>query len=53
MKFILIVIDEKRQTLYFGPFNDGEEALTWGEQKFNKEHFLMSTTLYSPNEKKK
>jgi hypothetical protein len=49
MKFVLIVVDEKEKTQYFGPFNDGDEALTWGEQNFDsKEYFLMSTTLYSP-----
>jgi hypothetical protein len=50
MKFILIVTEEaSEKTKYFGPFDDGEKALDWGEEHFNEEYFLMSTTLYEPS----
>ena len=51
MKFVLIVVDEKEKTQYFGPFDDGEKALDWGEERFGDEYFLMSTTLENPNDK--
>lgn len=51
MKFILIVTDESTEkTQYFGPFDDGEEALDWGEERFDENYFLMSTTLENPND---
>lgn len=49
MKFILIVVDSNEKTKYFGPFDDGEKALDWGEEHFNEDYFLMSTTLYEPS----
>jgi len=53
-KFILIVEDEDKKTRYFGPFDDGEKALDWGEKHFDSEnYFLMSTTLYYPTDKEK
>lgn len=53
MKYILLVIDEKERTEYFGPFDDGEKALDWGEEHFDsREYFLMSTPLNDPNNNK-
>jgi hypothetical protein len=53
-KFVLIVVDSNEKTKYFGPFDDGEEALEWGEKHFGSsphiDYFLTSTTLYSPVE---
>jgi hypothetical protein len=49
MKFILIVVDPNEKTKYFGPFDDGEKALDWGEKHFNEDYLLMSTTLYDPS----
>ena len=51
MKFVLIVIDKKEGTQYFGPFDDGEKALDWGEERFGDEYFLMSATLENTNDK--
>jgi len=49
-KFVLIVVDSNEKTKYFGPFDDGEEAIEWGEKHFNSiDYFLTSTTLYNPN----
>jgi hypothetical protein len=54
LKFILIVVDPRERTQYFGPFDDGDKALDWGEEHFDsREYFLMSTTLYDPNGEKK
>jgi hypothetical protein len=51
VKFILVVTDSNERTKYFGPFDDGEEALDWGQEYFNSvDYFLMSTTLYDPND---
>jgi hypothetical protein len=51
MKFILQVTDQNEKTKYFGPFDDGEKALDWGLEHFGSvDYFLMSTTLYDPNE---
>lgn len=49
MKFILIVVDSNEKTKYFGPFDDGEKAIEWGEKHFNSiDYFLTSTTLHDP-----
>jgi hypothetical protein len=48
--FILIVVDEKERTQYFGPFDDGDKALDWGEERFGDEYFLMSTSLENPSD---
>ena len=50
IKFILIVEDLNDKQRYYGPFDDGEKALEWGEKNFGEKHFLMSTTLYDPGE---
>ena len=56
-KFILVVTDvtdSNEKTKYFGPFDDGEQALSWGQEHFGSvDYFLMSTTLYDPNELEK
>ena len=53
MKYILLVINQKEQTEYFGPFDDGEKALDWGEERFNiNYYFLMSVPLNDPNKNK-
>jgi hypothetical protein len=53
MKFILIVTDESTEkTQYFGPFDDGEEALDWGLEHFDDNNTMSSTTLYDPTEQK-
>jgi hypothetical protein len=50
-KFVLVVVNEKEKTKYFGPFDDGEKALDWGLEHFGSvDYFLMSTTLYDPND---
>ena len=53
VKFILVVTDvtdSNERTKYFGPFDDGEKALEWGQEHFNSvDYFLMSTTLYDPS----
>ena len=36
MKFVLIVVDEKEKTQYFGPFDDGEKAFANLLQKVQK-----------------
>ena len=55
VKFILVVTDvtdSDERTKYFGPFDDGEQALNWGQEHFDSvDYFLMSTTLYTPSEK--
>ena len=38
----------KKQNI-FGPFDDGEKAIEWGEKHFNSiDYFLTSTTLHDP-----
>lgn len=45
---ILIVTDESDKEKFFGPFNNGDEALNWGEQNFNEDYFLAAVPLISP-----
>jgi hypothetical protein len=46
----MVTEETSERTRYFGPFDDGEKALDWGEEHFDsKEYFLMSTTLYEPS----
>ena len=53
MKYILLVINQKEQTEYFGPFDDGDKALDWGEEHFNTNYyFLISVPLNDPNNNK-
>lgn len=52
---VLIVINEKDQETFYGPFLSGEQALDWAEDKFNTrltggEYTLAAVPLCEPHE---
>lgn len=47
--FLLIVIDENEKERFFGPFDNGDEALDWGVKNLNSDYFLMATKLENPD----
>jgi hypothetical protein len=46
--YILIVTNDKDQEIFYGPFNDGEQALDWAVEKFNTEYTLAAVPLCEP-----
>ena len=47
MKYILIVINEKGQEIFYGPFENSNQALDWGEKNFNADYTLAAVPLHN------
>lgn len=48
MSHILIATNELGQETFYGPFEDGEQALNWGLENITKDNTLSAVFLNEP-----